>query len=265
MAPHLCSLEFTGINLSPLEVKVLSSGLQSNTVLTSFSLKRVNLTDAGADYLLPALASTQISLLALSHVGLTDKSRANIAHLVKTHCWKRDELTWAISLRCKKGVCPSAKTAPGEIPTSGILTLDLSSNQLGDDTASALSHALVHDGWLLGIDLSRNRIGMKGATALCELLVQNAYVAAVKMDSNPCFLKPKGREGMGMMQQILAARETALGAPFPAPRPTHLPPSSLPASLSSILSALSIASTFPSPSARASSQTALKIAVTPDS
>ncbi len=202
----LSTLEFIGINLTPSEIKILASGIKGNTVLSSFTMRRVLLGDDGAAEILPALATSQCEAITVSHANITDSSRTYISHLVKAHCCRRDEMTWAISLRGKVGMVPSTSTAPGEIPTSGVLCLDLSNNKLGDELAHSLSHALIHDGWLLALNLSSNRIGMAGATALCEMLVTNRYVAAIKMDGNPCVQNPKGKKGLKMMSSLLSKR-----------------------------------------------------------
>jgi len=206
-APNLCTLEFTGINVSPLEIKTLAAGLTGNQTLTSVTFRRVLLLDEGASVLLPALSTLNATSIILSHVGMTDKSRYDLTHMVKAHCCRRDELTWAISLRGREGVCPSASTAPEDIGRQGVLALDLSKNALGDETAVAMAHALIHDGWLLGLNMSDNKIGMVGATSLCEMLIQNRFIKAIRLDNCPCFKKEKGKEGMLMMANLLRARD----------------------------------------------------------
>ena len=143
--------------MTALEIKLLAAGVRDNTMLSNFTMRRVLLGDEGASELLPSLASTQAEIIVLSHCGLTDRSRGMLTHLVKSACCRRDEMTWALGLRGKSNLTPTSAAAPGEIPSSGVLCLDLSFNRLGSEFAISLSHALIHDGWLLGVNLEGNR------------------------------------------------------------------------------------------------------------
>ena len=140
-------------------------------------MRRVLLGHEGGSELLPALATIQAETLVLSHCGLTDSLRGALTHIVKSACCRRDELTWALSLRGKSSLAPTSNTAPGSIPNTGVLCLDLSCNKLGSDFAISLSHALIHDGWLLGLNLSKNKIGLAGQAALVEMLLTNRCAA----------------------------------------------------------------------------------------
>ena len=133
---NLTHLEFCGINLTPLELKILASGLEGNISLCSLIMRRVLLGQEGGATILPAISTTQAEILVLSHCGLTDSARGALTHIVKSACCRRDELTWALSLRGKNTQIPTSNTAPGAIPTAGVLCMDLSNNKLGDDFAT---------------------------------------------------------------------------------------------------------------------------------
>lgn len=74
-----------------------------------------------------------------------------------------------------------------------------------------LSHALIHDGWLLGLNLEGNRINMDGATSMVEMLVTNKFVCAIKMEGNRCVKDEKGRRGLMMMKTLLGKRSVPAG------------------------------------------------------
>ena len=206
----LHSFTFTGINLSFHEVRLLSLALTNNVVIRNLTIRRVLLTDAGAASLLTAIATTSVSVVVLSHVGLTDASRTYVSHVVKNHCCRRDEQTWALSLRDAVGICPCAETAPGGIPSKGVLCMDLSDNRLSDATAVALSSALTHDGWMQAVNLSGNRIGMVGLSALIEMLVTNRFIRCVNLQRNlPIMKHNKGPKGIDMLAAIMATRNRA--------------------------------------------------------
>ena len=123
---------------------------------------------------------------------------------------RHDPANQARKLRDSVGVCPSADTAPGGIPSAGILCLDLSDNRLSDATAVALASALTHDGWVQALNLRGNLIGLAGASALTEMLVTNRYVRCVNLDGNgPLLRHPKGPTGSEMLKAIMATRHEA--------------------------------------------------------
>mmetsp|Transcript_27514 Transcript_27514/g.52149 ORF Transcript_27514/g.52149 Transcript_27514/m.52149 type:complete len:764 (+) Transcript_27514:53-2344(+) len=208
---NLTHLEFTGINLTALEIKLLASGLRGNTLLSNFTMRRVLLGDEGASELVPSLAQTQAEVIVLSHCGLTDRSRGSLVHIVKSGCCRRDEMTWAKGLRGKGGFTPTSAESPGGIPGCGVLCFDLSFNRLGSAFAIMLSHALIHDGWLLGLNLEGNKINMEGATSMVEMLVTNKFVCAIKMEGNRCVKDEKGRRGLMMMKTLLGKRSVPSG------------------------------------------------------
>lgn len=72
---NLTQLEFCGINLTPLEIKILAAGLEGNTSLCCFTMRRVYLGHEGGAELLPALSTTQAEIVVLSHCGLSDNLR----------------------------------------------------------------------------------------------------------------------------------------------------------------------------------------------
>ena len=74
-----------------------------------------------------------------------------------------------------------------------------------------LSHALIHDGWLLGLNLEGNKINMEGATSMVEMLVTNKFVCAIKMEGNRCVKDEKGRRGLMMMKTLLGKRSVPSG------------------------------------------------------
>ena len=206
----LSSLEFTGINLSLSELKCLAGGLKDNSVLGSFTLRRVHLGDAGASLVLPSLATTSCVVITLSHCGLTDASRQYLSHIIKAHCCRRDELTWAIGLRGKTPYSPS--TVPGTVPSQGVICFDLSRNRLTEQTVTSISHALIHDGWLMGLDLSHNVIRQDGADSLCDMTLSNSSIAAIDLTGNPCLFESKAcRRGVEKMQEKLSHRNVHVG------------------------------------------------------
>lgn len=86
---------------------------------------------------------------------------------------RRNSAIWSAGLRRTRGFENATGAAPAAVSRQGLLTLDLSSNRLGDAGAGELARALSGDSWLVGVNLSLTGLTDAAARALTACLVHN--------------------------------------------------------------------------------------------
>src|SRR3989338_6644607 len=80
-----------------------------------------------------------------------------------------------------------------------LTSLNLSSNQLGDEGAGRLAEALAFNSTLTNLNLKSNNVGDKGASRLAEALATNSSLTSLNLMNNWV-----GDEGAGRLAEALA-------------------------------------------------------------
>ncbi|KAG7396617.1 hypothetical protein PHYBOEH_001991 [Phytophthora boehmeriae] len=98
-----------------------------------------------------------------------DKSKDQIAKIITLHGVVKDEAVWSSSLR--------GEVAPN--PVMPELLINLSRNDLGDESAETICDALITDKWLLGLNLGRNGLTPQGIEIFIDTLAKPNRTLAV--------------------------------------------------------------------------------------
>jgi hypothetical protein len=99
---------------------------------------------------LPLSQHTGIECLNFSGNEITDKYSLYFKKIISAHTERRNELIWMYSLR---GDVPDFETK-----FKGLISLDLSHNNIGDLFMEEILHALNYDAYLFKLDFSYNNI-----------------------------------------------------------------------------------------------------------
>lgn len=171
------AIELTGcaVGLEDTTFATFGRGIATGT-LRFLSLRHVPLRDSGLDVLAPGLRACRCVYISLRDCKLTDASARALASIMRAHASRRDEATWAHTLR--RGVVIQEE-AQAAARASGLAAFDIADNDLGDETSAEFAAAL--DEWLVGIHLAGN--SKLSAEALREAIVsKRCRLAAVRLE-----------------------------------------------------------------------------------
>lgn len=190
------AIELTGcaVGLEDATFATLGRGIATGA-LRFLSLRHVPLRDSGLDVLAPGLRDCRCVYISLRDCKLTDTSARALASIVRAHASRRDEATWAHTLRRAVVIQEEAQAAAR---TDGLAAFDIADNELGDETSVEFAAAL--DEWLVGIHLAGN-------SKLCAEALREAIV------SRRCGLAAVRLEGTAASEECRRDIEHALSSP----------------------------------------------------
>ncbi|KAG3011894.1 hypothetical protein PC128_g17106 [Phytophthora cactorum] len=198
-APSLVRFHLIGVKISPEVVPLLSKALFHCHQLEDVSLNGSNLGDEGLEAIAIALGKCpELHLISLAGCGITDKAKDHIAKIIALHGVIKDESIWSSSLR---GEAPPAPSSPD-------LLINLSRNNLGDETAEAICDALHNDKWLLGLNLGGNHLSQQGTELFIDTLSKRNQTLAVLALAN--MKNPVGRSTLATLETLLHGRNRYL-------------------------------------------------------
>eukprot|EP00472_Partenskyella_glossopodia_P010153 CAMPEP_0197538624 /NCGR_PEP_ID=MMETSP1318-20131121/60161_1 /TAXON_ID=552666 /ORGANISM="Partenskyella glossopodia, Strain RCC365" /LENGTH=837 /DNA_ID=CAMNT_0043097095 /DNA_START=45 /DNA_END=2558 /DNA_ORIENTATION=+ len=185
-----------GFNRETLEY-MLFEGLQSGNLhdiglelsecpdLKILRLRNCNIGDARISALADCMLRCPIQQLVLSGCKLTEKSSFLICKILAQHASKRDALQWQKGLRDGFGEnAPSAvqrMQTHDSITKEGVVSIDLSSNPLGDEFVRSLCETLRTDKWILAVDLESTDLTLRGIKMIWEMLKDNETLLQLRL------------------------------------------------------------------------------------
>ena len=98
-----------------------------------------------------------------------------------------------------------------------LITLDLSSNQVGDEGAARLAEALAINSTLTTLDLYKNQVGDEGAGRLAVALATNSSLTTLDLWNNEV-----GDEAVGRLAEALATNSSLTQVHFDSDMNTRL-------------------------------------------
>ncbi|KAL4125602.1 hypothetical protein PRNP1_009351 [Phytophthora ramorum] len=197
--PSLERFHVIGVKMQPEIVPLLSKALFHCHQLEDVSLSGTNIGDDGLEAIAMALGkSPKLHLISLAGCNLTDKAKDHFAKIITLHGVIKDEAVWSSSLR-------------GEVaPNSSMpqLLLNLSRNNLSDETAEAICDALYNDKWLLGINLGGNNISQQGTEVFIDTFTKSNRTLAVLALAN--MKSPVATSTLDKLDSLLSPRNRFL-------------------------------------------------------
>jgi hypothetical protein len=159
-------------------VEFLSEGIMNNKSLKSLIVNNCNLTNEAYEILIKGLLTHEsIEFLDLSYNKLNDKCGNMIARIISRQTQRRDQVVWMYGLRNERPL--------GNDYTKGLISINLSHNQLSDISAEDISLALSHDSYIRSINLGHNEISSEGCKKLIKILRRNVSLLNLDLRSNP--------------------------------------------------------------------------------
>mmetsp|Transcript_32156 Transcript_32156/g.28501 ORF Transcript_32156/g.28501 Transcript_32156/m.28501 type:complete len:268 (-) Transcript_32156:8-811(-) len=171
-------LQICAIRLSNKSWETLSQSISQNQTIKILGLNAVGLNHNVFKYLAPCLDSNStLEILDLSYNFMGDEMGSYIAKVISNQSERRDNVVWLAGLR--------GETPSNEEYKSGLQSLILRYNDLGDYTCSELSRVLLYDVYIKSIDFRNNDISDKGIKDMCNFLKSNKTVLNCDLRLNP--------------------------------------------------------------------------------
>ncbi|CEG42179.1 LRR-containing protein [Plasmopara halstedii] len=166
----LMRFHLIGVRISPAVVSLLSNAFEHCRQIEDISLSGSNISDKGLEAIAIAIGRCpKLKMISLAGCSLTNNSKEPITKIIALHGVIKDEAEWSSSLRNQ--MIPAV--------SSPDLLLDLSRNDLGDETAEAICDGLSSDKWLLGLNLGANNLSQNGMEVFNETLKKRNHTLAV--------------------------------------------------------------------------------------
>ena len=198
---HITRLEISGIKMDAKLTSLLSCALKApHSRLHTFSISDAVVGDASAAALCDAISSSNISNLTLRSCELTDASAKPLVEMLRQHSSRRCALRWANSLRKDED--------ENSVQLQGVVSIDVSRNQLGDRFARLLAKLLETDEWLRAINVSFNQISSNGVDEFCScILDRNETLAILDLRAND----GQSQYSVVALDEVLARRNAMKG------------------------------------------------------
>ncbi len=180
MSENVQSFKILNLKLRADLVEFLSEGIANNK-----SLKQVTVNNCTINYeifenlIKGLLTHEKVEFLDFSNNNLNDKSGNIIGRIISRQSQRRDQVVWMYGLR--------NELPAGNDYTKGLISINLSKNQMGDVAAEEIANALSNDNYVRALYLNNNQITIFGCKKLIKALRQNQTVLNLDLKNNPGF------------------------------------------------------------------------------
>ena len=174
---NLISLSIINFELYSKYCLLLNKGITTNKSLQILKISNCLIQLNSFESLIKSLYNhPSISYLDLSNNNLTDKYGIIISKLITKHSQRRDQIIWSYGLRNEK---PSASTK------LGLISINLSGNKLGNESAEAFVKVLGTDQYLRAVYLNENKIGNDSCKKFIYMMRKNLCLLTIDLRGNP--------------------------------------------------------------------------------
>jgi hypothetical protein len=187
VAKNLClsevikSLKIQYIELKPEVCEFLSEGIVSNKSLNTLIINNSQfINDSFETFAKCLLTHEAIEFLDFSWDSLDDKCGNMLGRIIIRQTQRRDQVIWMHGLRNEKPL--------NNDYTRGLISINLSNNQLSDTAAEEISNALSHDSYIRSIDLRNNQISEYGCKRFIKVLRKNLTVLNLNLRGNQGYI-----------------------------------------------------------------------------
>ena len=171
-------LKIQYIDLKPEVCEFLCEGIISNkslnTLIINHSLFKNESFEIFAKCLLMHPA---IEIIELSGDSLDDKCGNILGRIIVGQTQRRDQVIWMHGLRNERPL--------NNDYARGLISLNLSNNQLSDTSAEEISNALSYDSYIRSLDLKNNLLSDSGCKMFIKVLRKNLTVLNLDLRQNP--------------------------------------------------------------------------------
>ena len=174
---NLLSLSLVNFELYSKYCLLLSKGLTNNKSLQILKISHCLIQLSSFEFLIKSLYNHQsLSYLDLSYNNLNDKYGNIIIKLIMNQAQRRDQIIWSYGLRNEK---------PPINEKLGLISLNLSNNKLGNETADILTKVLSTDQYLRAIYLNDNKIENNSCKKFIYMMRKNLALLTIDLRGNP--------------------------------------------------------------------------------
>lgn len=178
LSDNVITFSINGLNLSQELTSFLSEGIIENKTLQGLSVTNCNLPIDSYEILLKGLLTHEkLEFLNLSNNNFSDKYGNMIGRIIARQTQRRDQVIWAYGLRNEKPLTNDY--------TRGLISINLSGNQLGDISADNISNALSYDQYVRNVDLSANNFSKESCKKFIHMLRKNFSILTMDLKENP--------------------------------------------------------------------------------
>ena len=156
----------------------ISYGMMKNSSLETLNVNNCKMPIDAYEILLKGLLNhVKIGTLNLKNNELGDKYGNMIGRIIARQTYRRDQIIWILSIR-------------NEFPENndyaiGLISLDLSGNELSSYSADCLTTALASDQYVRSINLSHNKFDKESCKKFIYMLRKNMTLLNIDLRSNP--------------------------------------------------------------------------------
>lgn len=178
LSSNVLTFSLNGLTLSQELTSFLSVGIIENKSLQGLSVTNCNLPIDSYEILLKGvLTHEKIEFLNLSSNNFGDKYGNMIGRIIARQTQRRDQVIWAYGLRNEKPLTNDY--------TKGLISINLSNNNLGDISADNISNALSYDQYIRNVDLSGNNFSKESCKRFIHMLRKNFSILTMDLKENP--------------------------------------------------------------------------------
>ena len=173
---NLLSLTISNFELYSKNVLLISKGLSTNKSLQILKISHCLIQLNSFEDLIKSLyIHPCLSFLDLSNNNLTDKYGLIISKLITKQAQRRDQIIWSYGLRNEK---------PPLNAKMGLISLNLSGNKLGNESADYITKVLGTDQYMRAVYLNNNKIGNESCKKFIYMMRKNLSLLTIDLRGN---------------------------------------------------------------------------------
>lgn len=166
------------LSLEPNYYREIANGLKLNESLEKLSLTNIKIPLDSYEVIIESLLSHNlISILDLSNDNLSDKCGKILSRLIIRSAQRRDQVIWYYSLRNELPINNDYK--------KGLISINLSNNNLGHDSAEYICSALILDQYIRLINLRKNKFNALSCKKFIYMMRKNLSILTIDLRDNP--------------------------------------------------------------------------------
>ena len=178
LSKSIINLSLNNFELFPKYCEFLSKGIIDNKSLQGLKISNCQIQLKSFELLLKGLLNhISITYLDLSNNNMGDRYGNMISRIIIRQAQRRDQIIWSYGLRNEKPLNNDYK--------KGLISINLSGNKLGKDSAESIANALSTDQYLRAIYLNDNKIENSSCKKFIYMMRKNLCLLTIDLRNNP--------------------------------------------------------------------------------
>ena len=174
LSKTILNLSIINFDLIPKYCEYLSKGIIDNKSLQGLKISNCQIQLKSYELLLKGLLyHTAITYLDLSNNNFGDRYGNMISRIIIRQAQRRDQIIWSYGLRNEKPLNNDYK--------KGLISINLSGNKLGNDSAELIANALGTDQYLRAIYLNENKIENSSCKKFIYMMRKNLCLLTIDL------------------------------------------------------------------------------------